>query len=122
MVDQLIQMAAWKGMQQKNFPLWTLLNAYNQQPARLMEMSQTGFFPSEQGPIPLHPQQAVIPQAGQTVDNTALTALATEVKDLKDEIAQLVSHSKRQHARISDVEKAVIQQSPPPNPPPTNTP
>ena len=121
MVDQLIQMAAWKGMQQKNFPLWTLLNAYNQQPARLMEMSQTGFFPSEQGPIPLHPQQAVVTQPTQTVqpvDNTVLTELTAEVKDLKDEIASLVSHSKRQHARISDVEKAVIQQSPPPNPTP----
>ena len=129
MVNQLISMAAWKGMSQKNFPLWTLLNAYNQQPDRLLEMQRAGFFPSEQGPIPLKPQQLADPnQRIEVIDDegkvhygtlhqskpedTHLAKLESEVSELKDvvksltgEISTLVKFSKQQDNRLGKVEK-----------------
>ena len=112
MVDQLIQMAAWKGMQQKNFPLWTLLNAYNQQPARLMEMSQTGFFPSEQGPIPIKPQaqQVVVAEPVQAEPVQSHDAkLADEVRSIKEDVKQLLKFNSQQHRRIQDLENHIKQ-------------
>ena len=129
MVNQLISMAAWKGMSQKNFPLWTLLNAYNQQPDRLLEMQRAGFFPSEQGPIPLKPQQLADPnQRIEVIDDegkvhygtlhqskpedTHLAKLESEVSELKDvvksltgEISTLVKFSKQHDNRLGKVEK-----------------
>ena len=129
MVNQLISMAAWKGMSQKNFPLWTLLNAYNQQPDRLLEMQRAGFFPSEQGPIPLKPQQLADPnQRIEVIDDegkvhygtlhqskpedTHLAKLESEISELKDvikaqtsDISNLIKLSDKFHSRIENVEK-----------------
>ena len=121
MINQLISMAAWKGMSDKRFPLWTLINAYNQQPERFAEMQRSGFFPTEQGPMPLGQPQAAqqaLPVQVESSVETHITSLANEVKALKDDIFTLVSHSKRQHARVTKLEEAVIgsQQSRPPVP------
>ena len=107
MVNQLIQMAAWKGMQQKNFPLWTLLNAYNQQPDRLMEMNQIGFFPSEQGPIPIRPQapQAVVAEPVVQPAESHDAKLAAEVKSLRDDVKQVLNIV----PRIQELENYVKQ-------------
>tara|TARA_R100001244_G_scaffold90772_1_gene68873 strand:- start:98 stop:505 length:408 start_codon:yes stop_codon:yes gene_type:complete len=132
MVNQLISMAAWKGMSQKNFPLWTLLNAYNQQPDRLLEMTRAGFFPSEQGPIPLKPQQQladpnqrieVIDDEGKVhygtlhqskPEDTHLSELRSEVSELKDvvkamtgEFGEMIKFSKEQHNRIARIENQI---------------
>ena len=111
MVNQLIQMAAWKGMQQKNFPLWTLLNAYNQQPDRLMEMNQTGFFPSEQGPIPIRPQapQAVAAEPVVQPAESHDAKLADEVRSIKEDVKQLLKFNNQQHRRIQDLENHIKQ-------------
>jgi len=118
-------MAAWKGMQQKNFPLWTLLNAYNQQPDRLAEMQRAGFFPSEQGPIPLQkglPAQGtqpitVVDENGvehtgtlhQPTTQSHDAKLAAEVKSIKDDVKQLLKFNTQQHRRIQDLENQVKQ-------------
>ena len=121
MINQLISMAAWKGMSEKRFPLWTLINAYNQQPERFAEMQRSGFFPTEQGPMPLGQKQ--FPDPNQQIeivddkgkvhygtlhqskpDDTHLNELKAEVSELKDEIRTLVSHSKQQHSRIARIE------------------
>ena len=121
MVDQLIQMAAWKGMQQKNFPLWTLLNAYNQQPDRLAEMQRAGFFPSEQGPIRLPAQTnqpiTVVDENGvehtgtlhQPTTQSHDAKLADEVRSIKEDVKQLLKFNSQQHRRIQDLENHIKQ-------------
>ena len=122
MVNQLIQMAAWKGMQQKNFPLWTLLNAYNQQPDRLMEMNQIGFFPSEQGPIRIAPptQQTVVAEPVQSNPVEPVQShdakLADEVRSIKEDVKQLLKCNSQQHRRIQDLENHVKQTPATPTP------
>ena len=133
MVNQLISMAAWKGMSQKNFPLWTLLNAYNQQPDRLLEMQRAGFFPSEQGPIPLGGQAQLMannnqPVQFQTEDGKVhsgtlyqpgpkdhLDELKAEVNELKvvvskqtEGIDKLLKFSQQQNNRILELESKQI--------------
>ena len=129
MINQLISMAAWKGMGQKNFPLWPLINAYNQQPERLLEMTRAGFFPTEQGPMPLGQKQ--LPDPNQQIeivddkgkvhygtlhqskpDDTHLSELRSEIKELKDvvkaqssDISNLIRLSDKYHSRIENVEK-----------------
>ena len=133
MINTFLSMAAWKGMSQKNFPLWTLINAYNQQPERLLEMQRGGFFPTEQGPMPF-PQNALPAQGIQRVtvvdekgvEHTGTlhqptaqdhsTKLEAEVKELRAEVKQqtenidkLLKYNTQQHRRIQDVEKVVKQ-------------
>lgn len=132
MVNQLIQMAAFKGMQQKNFPLWTLLNAYNQQPDRMLEMQKAGFFPSEQGPITMNTQPQLPAQAGQpitVVDENGVShtgtlhqpkshdrQLASEVKSISNDVKELIKFNKQQHRRIQQLENSIAAATPVKNP------
>ena len=124
MINQLISMAAWKGMSDKRFPLWTLINAYNQQPERFAEMQRSGFFPTEQGPMPLQPAAQPAQQVQpvqQPQDHSA--QLANEVRGIKDDVKQLLRYNTQQHRRIQDLENYVKQVPVTPNPVvPTPTP
>ena len=129
MINQIISCAMWKGMSQKNFPMWSLMNAYNQQPERLLEMQRAGFFPTEQGPMPFGNQKQ-LPDPNQRIEviddkgnihygtlhqskpeDTHLAKLESEVSELKDvvksltgEIGNLVKFSKQQDNRLGKVE------------------
>ena len=125
MIDQLISMAAWKGMGDRKFPLWTLINAYNQQPQRFLEMQRSGFFPSEQGPIlmanqlPAQGTQPITVVDENGVEHTGTlhqpttqshdAKLAAEVKSIKDDVKQLLKFNTQQHRRIQELENHVKQ-------------
>jgi len=122
---KIISAAVFKGMGDRRFPMFPLLNAANQvmhmeATGQLLQVDEAGVALPMNAPQQILQTQAAVAQG--TVQPAApieLTTLTSEVKALKDEIATLVSHSKRQHARISEVEKAVIAgQSPPDNPTP----
>ena len=128
MIDQIISCAMWKGMSQKNFPMWSLINAYNQQPERFAEMQRSGFFPTEQGPMAFGQPQLPDPNRRIEViddkgnvhygtlhqskpEDTHLAKLESEVSELKDvvksltgEIGNLVKFSKQQDNRLGKVE------------------
>ena len=123
---KIISAAVFKGMGDRRFPMFPLLNAANQvmhmeATGQLLQVDEAGVALPMNAPQQMLQTQAAVAQgtvqpAAPTVE---LTTLTSEVKALKDEIATLVSHSKRQHARISEVAKAVIAgQSPPDNPTP----
>ena len=101
--SKIVAAAMFHGLGQRRFPMFNLLNAANG--VSMQQATGQMFNISEWGAVP-------VPQPGQQpvqpVESQELTTLTSEVKALRNEIDKLVSHSKRQHARISDVEKAVI--------------
>tara|TARA_Y100001963_G_scaffold63752_1_gene88789 strand:+ start:1011 stop:1409 length:399 start_codon:yes stop_codon:yes gene_type:complete len=119
---KIISAAIWKGMGDRRFPMFPLLNAANQvmhmeQTGNMLQIDESGVALPMNAPNQILQTQAAV-QQGTVVpaQPDRIDALTDEVSSLRDEVSKLVSHSKRQHTRIADVEKAVIQQTSPPNP------